>query len=485
MRGNLLVCLATAALLACGRGSQESATEEPGGRTTRVERGLLPAIVLQGESPRKMTLSERMDHYNVPGVSVAVIEGGRIDWAKGYGVLEAGSSEPVTTETLFQAASISKPVAAMAALKMAEDGALTLDGDVNSKLKSWKLEENEFTKKEKVTLRRLLSHSAGLTVRGFRGYAADEAVPTLQQILDGKKPANSEPVRVNREPGVGFRYSGGGYTVVQQLLIDVGRKPFPEIARECVLEPAGMSHSTCEQPLPEILRGTAAVGHLGNGEAVKGRWHTYPEMAAAGLWTSPTDLARFAIEVRESYYGRSNKVLSRQMAREMLTRQEGNFGLGLGISGEGAARRFGHNGANVGYRCEMVMFMESGDGAVVMTNSDRGDALAREILLSIAAEYEWPGYRPARRSVAKLDPGILERYAGRYRFAPEFVVWVEVKAGRLQVQPPGQQVMEMYPESETRFFSLEPGAPLVEFAVDKEGRVTAMRIGGQLAKKID
>ena len=356
-------------------------------RIKRVESGLL---LLDSKQPRKAKLADRMQHHNTPGVSVAVIHEGKIEWSRGYGVLEAGGLAPVTAGALFQAASISKPVAAMAALRMVQEGRLDLDEDVNRRLKSWKAPENEFTQEEKVTLRRILSHSAGLTVHGFRGYAAGEEVPTLVQLLDGRPPANSRPVRVDVIPGMKSSYSGGGFSVMQLLMMDIAGRRFPEIMRETVLEKLGMRHSTYEQPLPRGLRSSAAAGHRANGEVVRGKWHTYPEMAAAGLWTTPSDLARFAIELRKSYAGESGKILSKEMARRMLRRQKGDRGLGVVITGEGAAARFSHGGGNEGYRCYLAACVETGDGAVVMTNSDRGDGLMMEIIRGIAAEYGWP-----------------------------------------------------------------------------------------------
>jgi CubicO group peptidase (beta-lactamase class C family) len=249
--------------------------------------------------------------------------------------LEAGSDKPVNAETLFQAASISKPVAAMAALALVGRGKLALDEDVNRKLVSWKVPENDFTKEEKVTLRRLLSHSAGLTVHGFPGYAADEPVPTLRAVLDGAKPANTKAILPDMTPGSSWRYSGGGYCVVQQLLMDVTGKPFPLLLQEMVLGPLGMNHSSYEQPLPSAKCGLAAVGHTSTGQPIKGKWHIYPEMAAAGLWTTPSDLARFAIELQKCRIGKSKRVLSTRMAQQMLTAQIGDAGLAFSSVAQG------------------------------------------------------------------------------------------------------------------------------------------------------
>lgn len=330
----------------------------------------------------KAKIAGRMRELHVPAVSVAVIENGKIAWARAW-----GEANP---ETLFQAASISKPVAATAALHMRQNGNFTLDEDVNGKLKSWKVPENEFTRERKVTLRGLLSHTAGLTVHGFPGYAAGVPVPSAVQVLNGDKPANTGPVRVEMEPGSKWRYSGGGYTVAQLLMTDRMGWTFPQIMQRMVLSRIGMTRSTYEQPLPAALAGNAAIAHDNTGKPIAGKWHTHPEMAAAGLWTTPSDLAKWAIEIRETYFGRANKVLEQRSVREMLTRQNGNYGLGVGLTGDGPSFAFGHGGSNAGFRCNLVLLVEGGAGIVVMTNSDSGGRLAGEITNALAALDQWP-----------------------------------------------------------------------------------------------
>lgn len=415
MRAPLSLCLL---LLACtAERTSRSGRPEPGSvaqnsnqrqeRIRRVEEGLLPSHG-KGQPTSPMKLAERMRFFEVPGVSIAVIDDGRVEWARGHGVLEAGKGDPVSADALFQACSLSKPIAAMAALYLVERGQLDLDEDVNRKLVTWKVPDNELTRQQKVTLRRLLSHTAGLTVSGLPGYAFGEDVPTLPQILDGKKPANSEPVQVDTVPGTAWRYSGGGYLVLQQLMIDVSGRPFADLMREVVLERLGMKHSTFQQSLPPSLRRQTARGHHEHGTVVKGGWHRYPEMAVAGLWTTPSDLAVLAIELQKARAGRSNKVLSRRMANEMFSGQMRDFpvamvserygrlitnqGLGFRLEGAGRAARFSHHGGNVGYTCFIVVYLDRGQGAVVMTNSDNGRELIQEIVRSIAKEYGWPEY---------------------------------------------------------------------------------------------
>ena len=421
-----------------------------------------------------------MEAYSVPGFSIAVFRDFQVEWAKGYGVLSEEGGEPVTPTTLFQAASISKPVAAAAALSLVQEGLLDLDEDINQKLKSWRVPENESTAEKKVTLRGILSHTAGLTVHGFPGYAQGKDVPALVQILDGEKPANTAPIRVDTIPGTLWRYSGGGYTVMQQLLIDVLGRPFPEILWERVLEPAGMVDSTYEQPLPESRYAQASTAHLRNGKPVKGGWHTYPEMAAAGLWTTPTDLCRFALAVMEAFHGRSEAPLSQATVREMLTEVDGRYGLGFSVEGEGETLRFSHGGSNAGFKCYLVAWAHSGEGVAIMTNGDIGRSLSTEVLSSLAMEYGWPGFKPQEKEVIGLPHDKLAEYAGTYKMQPSGTLNIMVEDGHvfadsLYVVPGGRQRLEIFPESETLFFSVDTNATLT-FQRDAAGDVSGVTL---------
>jgi CubicO group peptidase (beta-lactamase class C family) len=335
------------------------------------------------------SIQQQLAFHKVPGASVAVIHRGRIAWAKGYGLTAAHGSKRVNKQTLFQAASISKPVTAMAALRLVQQGKLTLDEAVNKRLRSWKISPSQADRGKAVTLRMLLSHSAGMNVHGFGGYPAGKPLPSLLQVLDGKPPANSPAIRVVSEPGTKFEYSGGGFCIVQQLIKDVTGKPFPAAMHELVLGPIGMKASTYEEPIPPARASSAASGHDDGGTMIPGHWHIHPEMAAAGLWTTPEDLALFAIELANAFAGRSNRVLTAETARAMLHPQKGGWGLGIRLTGA-KPRAFSHNGANAGYCCLLICRLDSGDGAIIMTNGDQGDRLYGEILQSISRTYSWP-----------------------------------------------------------------------------------------------
>ena len=366
-------------------------------------------------------------------------------------------------------------MSALAALHLVQEGKLSLDENVNDKLRAWKVPDNQFTAQQKVTVRRILSHSAGITVHGFPGYASDEPIPTVVQILNGEKPANTDPIRVDVVPGTIWRYSGGGYVILQKLTSDVTNKAFPEIMNELVLRPAGLTHSMYEQPLPKNLWPSAATPYRDNGEPVKGGWHTYPEMAPAGLWTTPSDLAHMAIEVQNEYVGKSNRILSQQMVREMLTRQNDDWGLGFALESPGHKARFAHGGANDGYRCNLEVYTEMGPGLAVMTNSDSGEPLIQELLRAVAKEYSWPDFQPVERAVAKIDPAILGAYAGTYEDPNAGKITVSVKKGALYIEAPplGRGAEDLYPESSTDFFLLSNDVTF-RFQKDEKGNVSKL-----------
>lgn len=417
-----------------------------------------------------------MKRRNIPGLSIAIIEGGKIVRATAYGVIEKGGAIAVTPATLFQAGSISKPVAALGALYLVEQGKLALDENVNQKLVSWKVPDNDFTAEKKVTLRGLLSHSAGLTVHGFPGYATDAPAPTVLQVLGGEKPANTQPIRVDIAPGSKMRYSGGGYTVMQQLVVDVSGKPFPEFMDGAVLKPLGMqSSSFLQPPRPETARANA-TGHYGDRTVVPGRWHIYPEMAAAGLWTNPSDLARFAIGIQQSLAGSANPAISAALTRQMLTEQQKGVGLGLFLKGSGKEQQFSHGGRDEGFDASLTAYSETGQGAVVMINANDNSKMMQRIVAAIASQYRWPGAAEsavARAAEIAIDPNLLDSYAGRYEIANNVMVAFMPQQGRLVTISDGLPDEEFLATGPRQFVS-QSGKTLLSFVDGEQGVVTAV-----------
>jgi len=441
--------------IACAVGSLVLAWSPAGAQDAdaiaRIERGLRPAVGIQGAKMETRTLEGEMQRLHVPGVSVAVIRGGKIAWVKGYGVTQAGGGAPVTPHTLFQAASISKPVAAMGALRMVEAGQLELDADINTVLTSWKLPPGPT--KRPATLRQLLSHTAGTTVSGFPGYAAGAQVPTLPQVLDGAAPANTGPVRIEGSPGDAWKYSGGGYSIVQQAMIDRSGRPFDALMEETVLKPLGMGDSSFAQPLPTALLARAAVPHNARGVAYPGGPYTYPELAAAGMWTTPADLAKFALALQAGAAGKEG-VLSATMTLTMLRPVMNNYALGVEIDGKAPQHAFGHGGSNMGYQNSLYAYVQRGEGAVVMTNGDAGAELAQELIRAIAAEYRWPTYQPVMRKAIALPAATRARLVGRYEIKGLGSFDIAEREGKLMVALRDNQWEPLYAESARTLFVL-------------------------------
>jgi CubicO group peptidase (beta-lactamase class C family) len=370
-------------------------------------RGLLPSPIhiitrrvdreaLTGSVSDAALVQQLLKQFNVPGVSIAVIKDFKVVLAVAYGVADAQAGTPVRTQTLFQAGSISKPVAAMASLKAVQEKRFSLDQDINTILKSWKLPVGELTKSSPVTPRMLMSHTSGMGDGfGFPGYAPGTPLPSLQQILDGVPPSNTRAVRLERPPMSAEEYSGGAVILQQLALMDAVGKPFTQIAREWILDPLQMTNSTFEQPLPAARQSQAARAHNQNGERANEPWRVFPEQAAAGLWTTPTDLAQVAIELQLALQGRASRVLTPSTAKEMVTPVGvGQYGVGFSLSRQGEGWYFSHNGSTFGFRGTLIAHRTKGYGAVIMTNGASGASLITRLLRLIQQEYKWDSIEP-------------------------------------------------------------------------------------------
>jgi len=404
----------------------------------RLAENLLPIVHVAGED-RRLRMEQRLIDYGCAGVSVAVIEGGEIAWAAGYGSIEHDGN-PVDDQTMFSGASISKPVTATIAMQLVERGVFDLDIDVNRYIQGWRVPENEFTAQAPVTLRWLLSHKAGTTVHGFDGAPADAPMPSLQDILEGRPPALNAPVRVDKVPGGGNRYSGGGTTIVELMIEEATGKRYEDVAREMIFEPLGMSRSTFTQPLPPELRANAAEGMKMDG-SVTPRDFVMWQRGAGGLWTTPSDYARFMIAIRDAVLGEPNPLLGPGFARMMMKRQGGGeFGLGWYLANEGAERYFHHSGSNGGFQCNALCYEQAGKGAVVMTNAESGLSFYWEILNGLAAIHDWPGFLQPKRRIVPIDPADFGRHVGSFGIVSgvEFpMVELFVENGGLRSRIPG------------------------------------------------
>ena len=453
-----------------------------------IERILRPVVRIAGQPDPTFSIADRMKYWHVPGVSLAIIDNGQIAYAKGFGVTEFGGKTAVDTTTLFLAGSISKPVFATGVLRLVEQGKLSLDEDVNAKLKSWRVPDSRFTTQEKVTLRRLLTHSAGLTVWGFPGYASTAQVPTVPQVLDGTKPANTGAVRNDTTPGARWLYSGGGFTIAQLLASDVTGEPFAALMKRLVLDPSGMKRSTYENPLPVARHREAASGHERADTPVPGRFHTYPEMAAAGLWTTAPELARWALALTRSYNGQRGGSLTSEMAWQMVSKQMpvgqqyggGYYGLGVAISGDGDSISFSHGGRDEGFVAHVQMWPKLGKGIAILTNGVSGPFM-NEVRRAFAEIYGLPGSQPRQdRTAMALDAAAIDPYVGRYIVAirgDTIPLSFSVVAGALTLfNPFNKQRIRLWPEAADTFFDGNNGQTYV-FERDSWRSITAVRLG--------
>ncbi|QGX40039.1 serine hydrolase domain-containing protein [Permianibacter aggregans] len=442
----------------------------------KLENHLLPAIIFADQPIHPWSIQQRMSRYRVPGVSIALINDGTVEWVNSYGSPSAKGDQALTPSARFQAASISKWVTAIGALKLVEQKSLKLEQSVNTYLKNWTLRNADGSANSDVTLKQLLSHQGGVSVRSFAGYAVDSTLPSARQILEGRAPANSAPIRVIHEPGIEYRYSGGGYQVTQQLIEEISGQSFARYMQENVLHAANMRHSSYQLSLQPQDGLPVACGHEFNGAPVPDCGRIYPELAAAWLWSTPSDLANLAIALIDSVKRKPNALLSSEMARAHLTPAIGNMGLGAGVHGEGQALHFDHSGWTHGFRSYLVVYPYLGKGIVVMANANGGHELISEVVRAAAATYQWPDFAPKERPLARLNTEQLDQFAGTYRVQPHgFNLQISRVADHLQVNTPRGSHYNYFPVSTNRFVAIEDGSEL-HFSSDREAGTQTLTI---------
>jgi CubicO group peptidase (beta-lactamase class C family) len=441
-------------------------------RIKQVENGLTENLQTNDSGP--MNLQKRMEHYKVNGLSIAVIKDYKIDWVKAYGFSDTASKTPVTDKTLFQAASISKSLNAVGVMKLFKSRNLNLFADINTYLTSWKFPYDSLSKGKKINTANLLSHTAGLSVHGFGGYEPGTSIPSVIQILNGEKPANSAAVRSVFEPGIRQQYSGGGIIITQLMITDISKERYEKYMSDQVLKPMGMLNSTFAQPPAGLKPGALATGYDIAGQEVKGKYHIYPEQAPAGLWTNPTELAKYIIETQLAYEGKSAKVLDQETTRLRLTPyMSADAALGVFIENYDGLKYFGHGGANEGFRSSYYGSMEGGNGLVIMLNSDNGEII-QELINSIAAVYNFKGLNKTKKiKLADVAEKDLDSYLGDYQLTPTLVLTVTRDGKQVYVQATGQAKLEAFPETSSKFFFKVIHATM-EFVKDGDGKVTKM-----------
>jgi len=461
--------------------SSVSGAEE--NRQRLLETQLLPAVGFTEHPTPRWSVTQRMHRYRVPGLSVALISNGVIEWTAAYGNSTVTDGRPIQTSTLFQSASISKWVTAVGVLKLAEEKNLSLDKSVNQYLKNWVLRNADNRVNDSVTLRHLLAHQSGISVRSFDGYEKGESMPSALQILDGLSPANSAPIRVTHEAGEQFQYSGGAYQVIQQLIEDSNGETFATYMQKAVFQPAKMNHSSYAFTPEEDQQRHTACGHDFNGESVLNCGRIYPELAAAWLWSTPTDLAHLGLAMIDAAHGRKGALLSAERMREMLTPNNHRMGLGAGAHGEGQNLHFDHSGWTHGFRSYFVVYPYLGKGIVVMANANGGHELINEVVRSAALTYQWPDFKVPEKTLAKLSDAQLEAMAGEYLVGSYgFSLQVSRAENYLQIDTPRGSRYSFYPISERQFIALEDGS-LLSFSTDDSSSGMALNVWHMNARK--
>ncbi len=364
----------------------------------------------------KFNILDRMKFYKVPSVSIALINNGKIEWVKAYGYADIEGKRLANTNTLYQVASISKSVNSLGIMRLVKNGKLSFSKDIRSYLKTWKFPDNEFSEGKTITLKNLLSHTAGLSVHGFVGYATTDTIPTINQILDGKRPANNEPVIPIFPPSKHFEYSGGGSTVIRKILDDNISNNYDSLMQVLVLKPLKMNNSTFSQPLKPQYK-NYAYAYDKNMQLLKGNYYIYPEQSAGGLWATATDIAKFVLDIQNSLNGNKTAILDKNATVEMLTPVLNNYALGFGIDEKGGEKYFWHEGESYGFQSIYYGSFSIGKGVVILTNSypANGKPLVYEILHSVASVYHWKDfYKPIVKKLVNVPDTLLDKYVGDY-----------------------------------------------------------------------
>jgi len=439
---------------------------------TQVENNLSGRIIIDG---KPYNIRERMKHYNVKGLSIAVVKNYKLVWAKGYGWADEKEKRAVTTKTLFKPGSISKSLNAVGVLKLVQDHKLDLYKDINEYLRSWKFPYDSLSNGKKITLANLLSHTGGLSVYGgFPGYNSNGKIPSVPEILDGAAPANTPPVRSLFEPGQGFQYSGGGTIISQLIITDVTKQPYEKFMSDSVLKPIGMIHSyySAAPPAGDKLKKIAS-GYTKDGVEADATFHVYPEQAPMGLWTTPTDLCNYLVETQLAYEGKSSKVLHQEMARLHLTPYiDNSSALGTFVQERNGAKYFFHDAGNEGYRGLYFGSMEGGNGFVAFVNSDDGDIII-ELLNSVASVYNWKGFdKPVNVPTIKIPETTAQKYPGVYLYEGK-IAEVTKKQDGLYYWAEGRDC-KMYFTSDSDFINMEFLAEK-SFIKDAAGNVTGYK----------
>jgi CubicO group peptidase (beta-lactamase class C family) len=449
-------------------------------RISKVENNLTETreLIFEDTIIPRYNIVDRMKFYKIPSVSLAVISDGKIEWAKTYGYADIEARRLANKSTLYQVASITKSVNALGILKLVQEGKLSVTNDIRMYLKSWTLPENELTRHKTITLRNLLSHTAGLSVHGFIGYAVNDSIPTINQILNGERPANNEPIKPVYPIGEHFEYSGGGYTVMRKILDDNISSNYDSLMTALVLKPLKMTNSTFGQPLSSRYV-NYAYGTDKEMRVLKGKYYIYPEQAAGGLWSTATDIAKFVLSIQKDLRGGSNSLLNERLTEEMLTPVLNQYALGFGITEKGGEKYFWHEGESYGYNSMYYGSFTTGKGVVILTNAypDNGQPFIQELLNSVAITYDWKDfYKPIRKKLATVPDTLLTKYLGEYYSEdPQLKITISKKGNQLELT--ARRPERLYATKiDTFFLASSPNDSCVFSSSKNDGKIDTFEV---------
>ena len=381
----------------------------------QLENEIRGQVKFLGESENFNSIASEMSAYKIPALSLAVIQQGEIEWAEIYTNADFPEGQDLDCSSIFQAASLSKPVTFLAALRMHAAGEIDLDENIQNYLEDYVIPEGKQTPENPVTFRNIFAHTSGITPGGYQGYAKDLPIPSDLDILRGNEGANTPAIEVVNPPNETLAYSGGAYTLAELALQDIYRDDFSNLMQKWILDPAGMKHSEFTQPLPDSKSDQVAKGHTQSGDMLDGGWRNHPEQAAAGLWSNSVDMAKFLIEIYKAYQGKSS-IFSQSDIESMLSDERDGQVYGFLLNRTGDDIAITHYGGNAGYRTGMTMSLTTGNGLVYLINSDNGGALGNELLLSASAVYDWQHFKQTQATRKQVSTDVLKELPGKYKW---------------------------------------------------------------------
>jgi CubicO group peptidase (beta-lactamase class C family) len=382
---------------------------------TQLENGIRGKVKFIGETENLGSISDKMSEYGIPALSLAVIEEGQIEWTETYQNAALAGNQRLDCTSIFQAASLSKPVTFMAALRMHAAGEIDLDKSIEDYLKSFQLPNGKQSIDNPVTFRNIFTHTSGINSGGYQGYKRDIDMPSDVDILMGNDGVNSPAVEVVWSPNQTLAYSGGGYTLAELALQDIYGTDFSTIMEKWILNPANMEHSEFTQPMPASDSNRVAKGYSQSGEPLEGGWRNHPEQAAAGLWSNATDLAKFMTEIYNAYQGKPS-IFSRSDVESMISDERDGHIYGFIVNRTEDDLAITHYGGNAGYRTAMTISLTTGNGLVYLINSDNGGNLGNELLLSAAQVYGWKHFEQDQLHRRDIDSEMLKGLVGEYKW---------------------------------------------------------------------